>query len=131
MLAVRAFAEAPAPASPLTSAVLAPSLYLQAANAKNQLTVKAPWLNKEAYGALLESFCYNKAKASTAALFAIQGFFNDIGFPLGDKGQSVFMRTFEKLYNDDIMVEEHLNLWREDLRNPTPGHDRALQHSEP
>lgn len=92
---------------------------------------KCSWLQDNHYGLLLKEFCYGKAKASLAALFAMQGHFQSINFPLGDKGVPIFLRIFECLYDNDIIMEDALRAWRDDIRNTTPGHDRALMQTEP
>ena len=88
------------------------------------------FLLDEQYGALLKEYCYGKAKASVAALFALQGFFHRVNFPLGDKGVAKLYTVFSQLYEDEIVAEEPLQAWRNDIRNPTPGHAAALAQTE-
>jgi hypothetical protein len=70
-------------------------------------------------------------KAGTAALFAAQGFFHGINFPLGDKNVAKLYSLFFQLYEDEIISEEPMQAWRNDIRNTTPGHAAALAQTEP
>ncbi len=88
------------------------------------------FLLDEQYGLLLKEYCYGKAKASAAALFALQGFFHRINFPLGDKGVAKLYTVFSQLYEDEVITEEPMQAWRNDIRNPTPGHAAALAQTE-
>jgi hypothetical protein len=88
------------------------------------------FLQEDQYGALLKEYCYGKMKASCAALFAMQGFFNRINFPLGDKNVAKLYTAFAQLYEDDIITEEPMQAWRNDIRNSTPGHAAALKQTE-
>ena len=65
-----------------------------------------------------------------AALFRLQAFFNDADFPLGDKNVPVLLKVFETLYQEDVVEEGPMQDWRNDMRNSTPGHDKALLQLE-
>ncbi len=80
---------------------------------------------------MLKEFCYGKIKASTAALFSLQAVLAGLGFPTGEKSIPLIFKVFEALYDRDIMTEEALHAWRDDIRNPAPGHDKALIQTEP
>ncbi len=56
--------------------------------------------------------------------------FSELGFPLGDKGAPVFVKVFQEIYERDVMTEDCLKKWREDIHNMTPGHDKALQQTQ-
>lgn len=101
-------------------------LHLQAAQGKGWLNSKCTWLSKDKFRPLLSSQLHGKTKASVAALFRLQAFFNDIDFPMGDKNVPVLLRVFETLYQEDVIEEEPMQEWRNDMRNLTPGHDKAL-----
>jgi len=88
------------------------------------------FLAHDQYGALLKNYLYGKTKASLSALFALQGFFHKIGFPLGDKGVAKLYTIFNQFYEDDIITEEPLQEWRNDIRNPTLGHSAALAQTQ-
>lgn len=88
------------------------------------------FLADDQYGAVLKNYLYGKTKAASAALFALQGFFHKIGFPLGDKGVAKLYIVFNQLYDEDFVTEEPLQAWREDIRNPTPGHSAALAQTQ-
>ncbi len=45
---------------------------------------------------------------------------------MGDKNAPILLKVFETLYQDDVVEEEPMHAWRNDMRNSTPGHDRAL-----
>ncbi len=100
-------------------------------HAKGGLNAKCAWLADNQYGALLKDFCYGKVRASQAALFAIQGAFAEAGFPISDKQVPVILRVFELLYDRDVIAEDAMQAWRDDIRNPAPGHDKALMQTEP
>jgi hypothetical protein len=78
----------------------------------------------------LEAQCGLGAEVAVAALFALQAHFFAAGFPLGEKGVAILPVTFRKLYDDDIMEEDPMQAWRNDMRNATPGHDKALLQVE-
>ena len=103
----------------------------QAAIAKGTLTSKCAWLHDAAYGLLLKDCCFAKMKSSLAALFKLQGVFNELGFPLGDKGVPVLVKVFQEIYERDVMTEDCLHAWRNDIHNATPGHDKALLQTQP
>lgn len=113
---------APPPSFPPTSA--------QAAQEAGTLNSKCSWLGADKFRPLLASFTAGKTKSSIAALFRLQAFFNDIDFPLGDKNVPILLRVFEALYQDDIIEEGPMQDWRNDMRNATPGHDKALLQLE-
>ena len=88
------------------------------------------FLLEDQYGALLKEYCYSKPKASVSALFALQGFFHKINFPLGDKNVAKLYTIFAQLYEEEIIAEDPMQAWRNDVRNPTPGHSAALVQTE-
>lgn len=88
----------------------APPPLLQEAHAKGLVNGKATFLGADKYGAVLKAFCYGKNKASVAALFSLQAFFNGLAFPLGDKNVALIVAVFQKLYADDIMEEEPMQV---------------------
>lgn len=87
---------------------------------------KVSWAAEKAYGMALKAFTENKVKASTAALFALQGHFAKHNFPLGEKGHAILPISFKALYDDDVIETNAYNAWRDDIRNSTPGKDKAL-----
>ena len=117
------------PISHLSAFALFSFLLAQTAHAKGLLTTKSPWLQDGAYGLLIKDLCFAKLKSSLAALFKMQAFFHDLGFPLGDKGAPVFVKVFHELYESDIITEDCLHAWRDDIHNPAKGHDKALQQT--
>ena len=125
-----------APAAALTFTALPSPLLLthlahaQATIAKGALNSKCLWLHDNAYGLLLKECCFAKAKSSAAALARLESAFSELGFPLGDKGAPVFVKVFQEIYDRDVMTEDCLKKWREDIHNTTPGHDKALQQTQ-
>ncbi len=103
----------------------------QAAHEKGLVNTKVAWASDKAYGVALKAFTENKTKASTAALFSVQGHFAAHGFPIGEKGLAVLAITLKVLYDEDVIYSEAFNVWRNDIRNPTPGHDKALMQGAP
>ena len=99
--------------------------------AKGQITSKCAWLLDSSYGLLLKEFLFAKKKSSLAALFRLQGFFSDLGFPLGDKGVPVLVKVFQEMYERDVLTEDCFHDWRNDIHNTTPGHDKALLQTQP
>ena len=99
--------------------------------AKGALNAKCLWLADNAYGLLLKECCFAKAKSSAAALARLESAFSELGFPLGDKGAPVFVKVFQEIYERDVMTEDTLRAWREDIHNTTPGHDKALLQTQP
>jgi hypothetical protein len=117
---------------PLTlSIVPTPLLLSQSAHAKGKLNSKSAWLADDEGGIVLKEYCYGKVKASTAVLFALQSVLFGLGFPQGDKGVPLIFKAFEALYDRDIMAEDAMHAWRDDIRNLAPGHDKALIQTEP
>ena len=108
----------------------APTPLVQATIAKGALNSKCAWLHDAAYGLLLKDCCFAKSKSTAAALARLEAAFSELGFPLGDKGAPVFVKVFQEIYDNDVMTEECLKKWREDIHNTTPGHDKALQQTQ-
>lgn len=103
----------------------------QAAHAKGLLNTKCLWLHDGAFGQVLKECCYAKMKSSAAALRQLEAVFSELGFPLGDKGVPVLTKVFQEIYERDVMTEDTLRAWREDIHNTTPGHDKALLQTQP
>lgn len=67
-------------------------------NAKNPAGIsKCGWLADNQYGTVLKELCYAKVKASQAALFAVQGAFHALGFPIGDKNTPVIAKVSRRV----------------------------------
>lgn len=96
---------------------------LQRAHEDQLITVKAPWLDEDAYGPLLEKFCYDVQAAGVEALFTMQEFFAQHGY-LERKG--VLEGTLMQLYQNDIVQDEVFFAWKDDTSRQVPGKTKAL-----
>ncbi len=61
------------------------------------------------------------ARRQTNCLFEVQRYCHDAGWP-----QLMAKKLFYLLYEEEIVVEESYNVWREDTDDPTPGKTKAL-----
>ena len=116
------------PESPTTPPPWPPSSPLfcaQHAAAKNEFKADAPFLKLEAFGAALAAYAYKNIDAAVALLYALQAYSVNFGLAKG-----LMPNFFMALYQNDVIMEDAFQAWREDETNRTPGKEKTLQQTE-
>ena len=116
------------PESPTTTPPLGPPspfFCAQHAAAKNEFKADAPFLKLEAFGAALAAYAYKNIDAAVALLYALQAYSVNFGLAKG-----LMPNFFMALYQNDVIMEDAFQAWREDETNRTPGKEKTLQQTE-
>jgi hypothetical protein len=103
----------------------APPVALQHAASKNEFKADAPFLKLDAYGAALAAYAYKNIDAAVALLYALQAYSVNFGLAKG-----LMPNFFMALYQNDVIMEDAFQAWREDETNRTPGKEKTLQQTE-
>jgi len=103
----------------------APPVALQHAASKNEFKADAPFLKLDAYGAALAAYAYKNIDAAVALLYALQSYSVNFGLAKG-----LMPNFFMALYQNDVIMEDAFQAWREDETNRTPGKEKTLQQTE-
>jgi len=91
------------------------------------------WLKKDQFGSLLSKTLFEeypdreKLKVQVRALYAVQQGFHKLGFPRASNNQAMIERVFMKMYNDDIVPEEAIFEWKDDLTDTDGKMDALVQ----
>jgi translation initiation factor 4G len=73
------------------------------------------------YNAVFHAFLNEKPDLQLVALYALQSYSHDLGFPKG-----LLLRWFIMLYDLEVVEEEVFLKWKEDINDEYPGKGKAL-----